>query len=398
MRNVVVASATRTAIGRFGGSLSGHSSVDLGEVVLREAVDRAGLRPEDVQEVILGNVIQAGSGQNVARQALIRAGIPVSVPGYTVNKVCASGMKAVALAALSIASGEQDIVIAGGVESMSNAPFLLKKARRGYHLGEGLLHDSILTDALSDPLSGDHMGATAENLADEFAISREDQDCFALRSHQRAIHAIEKRHFEGEIVPVPLPQREGPATLFRTDEYPRVDTSLEALSRLKPAFREGGSVTAGNSSGINDGAAALVIMSEDAAKERGLQPLARIVAFASAALEPERMGLGPVGASRSALERGGLQLSDIDVIELNEAFAAQSLAVIRELNLDPEKVNPGGGAIALGHPVGASGARVIVTLAYAMERLEKNLGLATLCVGGGQGMALILERWRKMNG
>lgn len=391
MNNVVIVSAVRSAIGRFNGSLSEVSTVELGGTIIKAGIQTAGLGSKDIHEVILGNVIQAGAGPNIARQALVRAGLPVEVPAYTVNKVCASGMKSITLAALSIASGEQDIVIAGGVESMSCTPFILGKARMGYRLGDGKLLDSILSDALVDPVAGYHMGITAENLADEFSISRDEQDNFALLSHQKAINAIKNGNFLSEIVGVPVRKGKGDLATFQIDEHPRTDTSLDALASLKPVFKKGGSVTAGNSSGINDGAAIVVLMSEDSAKRIGLRPMARVVAFASTALDPHRMGMGPVAASRLALEKAGMSIADVELVELNEAFAAQSIAVIRELDLDPNKVNPNGGAIALGHPVGASGARIVVTLVHEMVRLQKPVGLATLCVGGGQGMSIVLE-------
>jgi acetyl-CoA C-acetyltransferase len=391
MHEVVIAGAVRTAIGRLGGSLASTPAPRLGAVVLKEALSRTGLEPSAVEEVIMGHVIQAGTGLNSARQASLRAGVPVSVPAFTVNKVCASGMKAISLAALAIASGEQRIVAAGGMENMSAAPFLLAKAREGYRLGDSELLDAILSDALRDPTCGCHMGMTAENLAAEFEISREEQDEFAAVSQRKTAQAMRENRFEAEIVSVSIPQRKGEPLRFAVDEFPRPETSVEALSALKPAFKTDGTVTAGNASGINDGAAAMLLLSADEARKRDIQPQARILSYASAALEPERMGMGPVEATRGALQRAGLALSEIDVIELNEAFAAQSLAVMRELDLDPARVNLNGGAIALGHPVGASGARILVTLLHVLAQRKKRLGLATLCVGGGQGMALIVE-------
>jgi len=392
MHQVVIAGAVRTAIGKFGGTLADVPVTELGTVVVKEAMKRAGVPPEDVDEVIMGQVLQAGAGPNPARQVSLRSGIPITVPAYTVNKVCASGMKAVTLGALSIASGQNDIVVAGGMENMSAAPFLLEKARWGYRLGDGELLDCLLRDALQDPNENCHMGITAENLADEFGIGRREQDEFAALSQRKAAAAIKAGRFEAEIVPVAVPQRKGEPISFKIDEFPRPDTTVEVLSTLKPAFKKDGCVTAGNASGINDGAAAMVLLSAEEAERRGIEPLAKIVSYASAALEPGRMGLGPVPATKTALDRAGLGLSDIEVVELNEAFAAQSLAVIRELGLDPDVVNLNGGAIALGHPVGASGARIIVTLLHIMADRGARLGLATLCVGGGQGMALILER------
>ena len=391
MKEVVIAGAVRTAIGKLGGSLSTIPVTRLGSVVLKESIRRTGLKPEDIEEVILGHVIQAGAGPNSARQASLLAGIPDTVPGYTINKVCASGMKAVTLAALSISAGERKIVAAGGMENMSAAPYLLSEARRGYRLGNGELHDAILSDALMDPICECHMGVTAENLAKEFGISREEQDAFAAASQQKATEALRGDMFEEEIVPVKLPQRRGDPVIFRVDEFPRSDTTVEGLASLKPAFQREGTVTAGNASGINDGAAAMILMSAEEAKRRNIRPMARILAYASAALEPERMGLGPVAAAGRALEIAGLSLPDIEAVELNEAFAAQFLSVLRQLDLDPSIVNMNGGAIALGHPVGASGARILVTLLHVLKQRKKRLGLAALCVGGGQGMAIIVE-------
>ena len=391
MREVIIAGAVRTAIGKFGGALADVPAVELGAVVVGEALRRAEIAPEDVDEVIMGHVLQGGAGLNPARQAALLSAIPVTVPAYTVNKVCASGMKAVALAALSVASGERNIVVAGGMENMSAAPFLLPTARWGQRLGDGDLLDGLLRDALTDPGEQCHMGITAENLAQEFRISRHEQDEFAAESQRRASAAIEAGKFEAEIVPVELPQRKGGPARFAVDEFPRPGTTVEILSKLKPAFRKDGTVTAGNASGINDGAAAMVLLSADEAAARGIRPMARIASYASAALEPMRMGLGPVPATRSALDRAGLALKQIETIELNEAFAAQSIAVIRELGLDSGIVNANGGAIALGHPVGASGARIIVTLLHLMAERNTRLGLATLCIGGGQGMALVVE-------
>lgn len=392
MQDVVIVSAVRTPIGKLGGALSTLSVSDLGATVIKEAIQRANLSPSDIEEVIMGQVIQAGAGPNPARQALLKAGLPQTTPGYTVNKVCASGMKAVALGALEIAAGNRHIIIAGGMENMSAAPHFLSTARKGYPLGDGVLSDAILRDALQDPLLDCHMGNTAETLATEFGITREEQDLFAARSQQKTGAAIASGWFTKEIVPVPIPQRKGDPILVTTDEYPRLDTTAEKLAALRPAFKPNGTVTAGNASGINDGAAALVLMSAQTARERGMQPIGKIIATTSAALEPERMGMGPVPATKSALQKSGHTLDQIDTIELNEAFAAQSLAVMRQLNADPERVNPVGGAIALGHPVGASGARIIVTLLHTMMRNNQHLGLATLCVGGGQGMAVLISR------
>ena len=391
MRDVVIAGPVRTAIGKFGGALAGVPVTDLGAAAAREAMKRAGVSPRDVGEAIMGHALQAGAGANTARQVALASGIPVSVPAYTVNKVCASGMKAVALGAASIAAGENEIVLAGGMENMSAAPFLLPKARWGYRMGDGEALDCLLRDALLDPGGAGHMALTAENLAKEFNISRADQDDFAAQSQQKAAIAQKAGQFAAEIVPVNVPQK-GKEFSFDRDEFPRPDTTVEVLSKLKPAFRSDGTVTAGNASGINDGAAAMVLLSADEAKRRGIHPMARIVSCASAGVEPHRMGIGPVPAARAAVAKAGLTLNDIEVIELNEAFAAQALAVMRELRLDPAKVNLNGGAIALGHPIGASGARILVTLLHIMTARGARLGLATLCVGGGQGMAVAVER------
>ena len=391
MRPVVIASAVRTAIGKFGGTLASVPVVELGSVVVREALRRAGVAPPEVGEVILGQVLQAGAGLNPARQVSLASGLPVSVPAYTVNKVCASSLKAVALAALSIAAGEQDVVVAGGMENMSAAPFLLPKARWGYRLGDGELVDSLLRGALYDPIAGCHMGITAENLASEFGISRRQQDEFAALSQHKAAAAVRAGLFAAEIVPLAVPQKRSEPLSFESDEFPRPDTTVEVLSTLRPAFKKGGTVTAGNASGINDGAAAVVLLSADEARRRGMKPLATIRSWASAGVEPSRMGLGPVPATKAALDKARLSLEAIELVELNEAFAAQSLAVIGQLEIDPSIVNPNGGAIALGHPVGASGARILVTLLHAMAARGAHLGLATLCVGGGQGMAIVVE-------
>jgi len=394
MRDVYVIGAARTAIGKLGGALAGMTAVELGRTAVLEGLRRARIEPAEVGELIMGQVIQAGAGMNPARQVSLLAGLPVTVPAFTVNMVCASGMKAVALAARAVAAGEAEIVVAGGMESMSSAPYLLDKARSGYRLGDGALVDSILRDALTDPLGRYHMALTAERLAEERGISREEQDDFALSSQQKAAQAGRGKAFEEEISVVTLaPARRGAAPVsFGVDEFPRPDTDARGLAGLRPAFKEGGTVTAGNSSGINDGAAALVLASAEQVRARGLHPLGKIRAASAAGVEPERMGMGPVPAVRAALSAAGLSLSDIEVVELNEAFAAQSLAVIRELGIAPGIVNVNGGAIALGHPVGASGARILVTLIHVMKASGKKLGLAALCVGGGQGMAVIVER------
>ena len=391
-REVVIAGAVRTAIGKFGGTLAAVPAVELGATVIREAMRRASLASTDVDEVIMGQALQAGAGPNPARQAALLAGLPVTVPAYTINKACASAMKAVTLAALVISSGEREIVIAGGMENMSAAPFLLPKARWGYRLGDGQLQDAILRDGLIDASECCHMGITAENLARELSISRQEQDAFAVQSQRKAMAAQRAGRFQAEIVPVEVPQKGGQSLAFAVDEFPRPDTSEEILATLQPGFNNEGTVTAGNASGINDGAAAMMLLSEVEAERRGIQPMARVLGYASAGVEPSRMGIGPVPAVPAALAAAGLQLADIDAVEVNEAFAAQALAVIGQLGLDPAIVNLNGGAIALGHPIGASGARILVTLLHILAERGLRYGLATLCVGGGQGMAVVVER------
>lgn len=392
MTKAVIVSAVRTAIGSFQGSLSSVPAVALGALVIGEAMKRANLEGNQVDEVIMGNVLQAGLGQNPARQAALKAGIPVKVPAMTINKVCASGLKAVSLAAQAILAGEAEVVVAGGMENMSLAPYLLNKARTGYRMGDDKLVDQMIKDGLWCAMTDVHMGITAENVAEQYGITRDEQDKFALASQEKAGKAIAEGRFQEEIVPVAIPQRKGDPLVFAVDEHPRAGTTLEKLAALKPAFKKDGTVTAGNASGINDGAAALVVTSEEKAKSLGLKPMAYVVASASAGVEPSIMGTGPIPATRKALSRAGLTLEDIDLIEANEAFAAQALAVAKELNMDPEKVNVNGGAIALGHPIGASGARILTTLLYEMKRRQSRYGLATLCIGGGQGAALIVER------
>ncbi len=392
MDNIVIVSAVRTAIGSFNGALAPVSAVDLGSIVLREAMARAGISGDNVDEVILGNVLQAGLGQNPARQALLKSGIPDTVSAYTVNKVCGSGLKSVALAAQAILAGDAQTIIAGGMENMSQAPYLMdSKARWGYRLGDGQLFDVILKDGLMCATHDYHMGITAENVAKEYGISREAQDALALASQQKAVAAISSGAFAQEIVPVTVKNRKGDITVA-TDEFPKASTTAEGLAKLRPAFSKDGTVTAGNASGINDGAAALVVMSESRARQLGLTPLARIRGYASGGVAPALMGMGPVPATLNVLKKTGLELSDIDLIEANEAFAAQFLAVGKTLGFDTEKVNVYGGAIALGHPIGASGARILVTLLHALQARNKTLGLATLCIGGGQGTAMIIER------
>lgn len=390
-REVVIVSAVRTAIGSFGGSLASVPAVDLGALVIKEALDRAGVHPKHVDEVVMGNVLQAGLGQNPARQAAIKSGIPEEATALTINKVCGSGMKAVHLAAQSILLGDADIVVAGGMENMSRAPYILDQARFGYRMGDATMIDTIMEDGLTCAFNRYPMGITAENIAERYEITREMQDHIAAQSQEKSIRAIEEGRFQEEIVPVTIPQRKGEPLVFATDEYPRKDTNFDKLSKLKPAFKSGGTVTAGNASGINDGAAALVLMSAEKAKELGITPLARILSYASGGVDPSVMGLGAIPASLKALERSDLTIEDIDLIEANEAFAAQVIAVGRELGFQDEKVNVNGGALALGHPIGASGARILVTLIHAMKQRQARKGLATLCIGGGQGVSTIIE-------
>lgn len=392
MKNCVIVSAARTAIGSFNGALATTSAIDLGATVIKAALERAQLDPQRVDEVIMGNVLQAGLGQNPARQALLKSGLAETVCGFTVNKVCGSGLKSVALAAQAIQAGQAQAIVAGGMENMSQAPYLLDaKARWGYRLGDGQLSDVILRDGLICATHGYHMGITAENVAREYGISREMQDELALLSQRKAVAAIDSGAFQAEIVPVSVTSRKK-TVVFERDEFPKADSTAEGLAALRPAFDKAGTVTAGNASGINDGAAALVVMEESAALAAGLTPLARIKAYASGGVAPALMGMGPVPATQKALQLSGLTLSDIDLIEANEAFAAQFLAVGKTLGFDPQKVNVNGGAIALGHPIGASGARILVTLLHSLSAHDKTLGLATLCIGGGQGIAMIVER------
>jgi acetyl-CoA C-acetyltransferase len=391
MEEVAIVGAARTPIGSFGGSLADVPVPQLGATVIAAALERAGLSPHQVDEVIMGNVLSAGVGMNPARQAAMSAGLPETVPATTVNKVCGSGLKAVALAAQAITLGDAEVVVAGGMESMSRAPYLLPKARFGYRMGHGEVLDHMIKDGLWCALEDCHMGNTAENVARDYEISREDQDRFAYESHMKAARAWQEGRFAEEVVAVEVQGRQGTMRVDR-DEHIRPDTSMEKLARLRPAFANGGTVTAGNASGINDGAAAVVLASKRKVRELGLEPLAWVKAYASAGVPPRIMGMGPVPAVRKVLERAGLSLGDIDLIEANEAFAAQSLAVGRELGWDWERVNVNGGAIALGHPIGASGARILVTLLYEMRRRQARRGLATLCIGGGQGIAMVVER------
>ena len=392
MREAVIVSAVRTAIGTFSGTLANTSASELGATVIRAALERAKVEPGAVDEVLMGCILQAGQGQNPARQAALKAGLPIEVPCTTINKVCGSGLKSVALAAQSIIAGDAEIVVAGGTENMNLAPYMLDKARTGYRMGHGQLIDSMIHDGLWCIFGDTHMGITAENLAEQYSISRAEQDEFAAASQAKAAAAIESGRFADEIVPVLIPQRKGDPIKFDKDEHVRPGTTVESLAKLKPAFKKDGTVTAGNASGINDGAAAVVVMSADRAKAMGLAPIAKVRAYAAAGVDPSVMGIGPVPATRKALAKAGLTVEDIDLIEANEAFASQSLAVGRDLGWDPAKVNVNGGAIALGHPIGASGARILVTLLHEMEKRDVKYGLATLCIGGGMGIAMIVER------
>jgi acetyl-CoA C-acetyltransferase len=392
MQQAVIVAAARTAIGKFGGSLAKTPAPELGAVVIKELLRRAGVAPEQVDEVILGQVLAAGSGQNPARQALIKAGLPVAVPAMTINKVCGSGLKAVMLAAQSIANGDAEVVIAGGQENMSLAPHVLMNSRDGFRMGDAKMLDTMIVDGLWDVYNKYHMGITAENVARQYGIGRAAQDEFALASQAKAIAAQDGGRFKDEVVAVMLPQRKGDPIAFDTDEFVNRKTNAEALGGLKPAFDKEGSVTAGNASGINDGAAAVMVMAEAKAKALGLEPLARIKAFASSGVDPKIMGMGPVPASRRALEKAGWKAAELDLMEINEAFAAQACAVNKEMGWDTSKINVNGGAIALGHPIGASGCRILVTLLHEMRRRDSKKGLASLCIGGGMGVALAVER------
>ncbi len=392
MKEVVIVGAARTPIGSFGGALASLSAIDLGVIAAKEAIKRAGIKPEDIDEVIIGNVLSAGLGQNPARQVAIGAGLPDTVPATTINKVCGSGLRTVSMAAQFIMLGDADIVLAGGTESMSNAPYLMPGARWGQRMGDGKVVDYMVHDGLTDIFNSYHMGITAENIAEQWNLTREEQDSFALESQIRAEKAQKEGKFKDEIVPVEVPQRKGDPIVVADDEYPKHGSTIEKLTKLRPAFKKDGTVTAGNASGINDGAAMLIIMSKEKAEQLGLKPLATIKSYASAGVDPKIMGYGPVPATRKALERAGLTVEDLDLIEANEAFAAQSLSVVKDLGLNSEKVNVNGGAIALGHPIGASGARILISLIYEMQRRDAKTGLATLCIGGGQGTAVIVER------
>ncbi|NMY40688.1 acetyl-CoA C-acetyltransferase [Pseudomonas sp. WS 5013] len=392
MQDVVIVAATRTAIGSFQGSLAGVPAVELGAAVIKRLLEQSGLDGSEVDEVILGHVLTAGAGQNTARQAAIKAGLPHAVPALTLNKVCGSGLKALHLGAQAIRCGDADVIIAGGMENMSQAPYVMPAARTGQRMGHGKLIDSMIQDGLWDAFNDYHMGITAENLVDKYGISREEQDAFAAASQQKAVAAIEAGRFADEITPILIPSRKGDPVSFASDEQPRAGTTAESLGKLKPAFKKDGSVTAGNASSLNDGAAAVLLMSADKAKALDLPVLARIAAYANAGVDPAIMGIGPVSATRRCLDKAGWQLTDLDLIEANEAFAAQALSVGKELGWDAVKVNVNGGAIALGHPIGASGCRVLVTLLHEMIKRDVQKGLATLCIGGGQGVALAIER------
>ncbi len=391
MKEVYIVDAKRTPIGSFGGSFKNLSAVQLGEVVLKDLVEKNNLKGTDVDEVIIGNVLQGGAKQNVARQVSVNAGLPVEVPSFTVNKICGSGLKAVNLAYSSIVSGENDLVIAGGTESMSNAPFVNLNGRYGSRLGDVTMYDTILRDALTDAFEGVHMGITAERIAEEQGFTRETLDAFACESQRKAQVAVESGRFKEEISPVTIPQRKGDPVVVDTDEFPKFNTTVDTLGKLRPAFKKDGVITAGNASGINDGAALLILASKEKCEELGLKPMAKILATGKGGVNPETMGYGPIPAIRDVLKKANLTIEDIDLFESNEAFAAQSLAVAKEFNLDPEKVNVNGGAISLGHPVGASGSRILTTLVHEMKKRGSKTGLATLCIGGGMGVSIIVE-------
>ena len=392
MKDIVIVAAARTAVGKFGGSLAGISATDLGATVIKDLMRRTGVSPDQIGEVIMGQVLAAGVGQNPARQAGMKAGLPKEVPALTINAVCGSGLKAVMLAAQAVAWGDSEIVIAGGQENMSASPHVLNGSRNGQRMGDWKMTDTMIVDGLWDVYNQYHMGITAENVAKENDISRADQDALALASQQKARAAQDAGKFKDEIVPVVIPQRKGDPIVFDTDEFINRKSDADALAGLRPAFDKAGTVTAGNASGINDGAAAVMVMSAEKAAQLGLKPLARIASFATSGLDPATMGMGPVPASKKALERAGWSVGDVDVFELNEAFAAQACAVNKALGIDPAKVNPNGGAIAIGHPIGASGCRILVTLLHEMQRSNAKKGLAALCIGGGMGVAMCIER------
>jgi acetyl-CoA C-acetyltransferase len=392
IREAVIIGAVRTPVGKFQGTLKGFKATELGAIVVGETVKRAGIAPESVDEVIMGCVIQAGLGQNPARQAALNGGLPNTVSAVTINKVCGSGLKAVMMAAQGIQLGDTDIVVAGGMESMSNAPYLLPKAREGYRLGNGTLIDSMINDGLWCAFDNQHMGCTGEVVAERFHVSRAEQDEYALQSHRKAAAAIKAGKFKDEIVPVQISAKKGAATVFDTDETVREDTSVEVLGKLKPAFKEGGTVTAGNAPGVNDGASALMVTSMERAKELGVKPMARIVAQATSGTEPQLVMMAPVEAIKKVLKKANWSINDVDLIELNEAFAVQAVAITRELNLDPERLNVNGGAVALGHAIGQSGSRLLTTMLYEMKRRDARRGLVALCLGGGNAVALAIER------
>lgn len=392
MGEVIIASAVRTAVGSYAGSLKGIAAVDLGAAVIKEALQRAGIEAGQVDEVLMGNVLQAGLGQNPARQAAVKAGLPHEVPAMTLNKVCGSGLRAVTLAAQQILMGDSDIIVAGGMENMSQAPYLMDKARWGARMGNVTMEDEMIKDGLWCAFNDIHMGITAENVAELYKISKEEQDAFAAQSQARAAAAQEAGRFDAEILPISIPQRKKDPIIFAKDEFIRPGTTAAKLAALRPAFKKGGTVTAGNASGINDGAAALVVMSAKKARELNVKPLAVVRSFASAGVDPKIMGIGPIAATKKALAKVGLSVADMDLVEANEAFAAQALAVAKGLELDPAKTNVNGGAIAIGHPIGASGARILITLLHEMGRRAVRYGLATLCIGGGQGVAAVVER------
>jgi len=391
MEDIVIVGAARSAIGKFGGTLAKTPASDLGAHVVRKLLERSGVRPEQVSEVILGQVLAAGVGQNPARQAAIKAGLPDMIPAMTINKVCGSGLKAVMLAAQSVANGDSDLVVAGGQENMSIAPHVLNGSRDGFRMGDAKMLDSMIVDGLWDAFNQYHMGVTAENVAKEYAVTRAEQDAFAVQSQNKTEAAQKAGRFKDEIIPFEIPSRKGPV-VFADDEYPRHGATLEAMQGLKPAFDKNGTVTAANASGINDGAAAVIVTSARKAKELGLKPIARIKAFASAGVDPKYMGMGPVPASKRCLARAGWEPKDLDLMEINEAFASQAIAVNRQMGWDTSRVNVNGGAIALGHPIGASGCRILVTLLHEMQKRDAKKGLASLCIGGGMGVALAVER------
>ena len=392
MRDVVIVSAARTAVGSYGGALKDTPAVTLGAVVVKEVLDRAGLKPEMVDEVIMGCVLQGGLGQNIARQISIAAGIPIEVPSMTLNKVCGSGLRAVSLAAQIIKAGDAEIIVAGGAENMSMAPYLSNSTRWGARMGDTKLVDMMVYDGLTDVFNQYHMGLTAENIVDQWGLTRDELDAFSANSQQKAEAAVKAGKFKDEIVPVVIPQRKGDPVVFDTDDFPKFGTTNETLGKLKPAFKKDGVVTAGNASGINDSGAAVLVMSKEKADELGLKPICTIKSYASAGVDPTIMGIGPVPSTKKALEKAGMDVSELDLIEANEAFAAQSVAVGRELGFDLDKLNVNGGAISIGHPIGASGCRILITLLYEMMKRDSKTGLATLCIGGVQGTAMIVER------